>query len=256
MNKSSSLKNSSVVVDLSKFSAWEESRAELQSLIQTRRSFWGDVSLILRFADFAILEKEAEELDKLLKESNISVNQIQTNSTTSWKHLQEKGFEVNAIPAAKPISGGSSGIRLIKESRSVKQTVLETSLPPNSYEQKTIYIGLHENVALRSGNLISYDGNIVILGDVNPGCQIRATGSIIVFGKLCGSVHAGFAVNDEDEVQKLFVKALKMGDPLQISIGDYSACSSSENDKYSRHKIYPETARVIDGRIWRISDFE
>jgi len=256
MNKAGSLSNPSVVVDLSKFQTWEEAQNELKSSIQSRKAFWGDVALTLRFADFVISEKEATELKNLLTEEGILVRQIQTNSSFSWKHLKDQGFEVQAIPTLKPMSIGGSGIRLIKESRTTKKAPLEDLLPPNSQEGRTAYIGLHENVALRSGSLISFDGNIVILGDVNPGCQIRATGSIMVFGKLCGSVHAGFAVTDETELQKVFVKALKMGSPLQISIGDYSACSSPEHDKYAKHKVYPETARVIDGRIWRISDFE
>jgi hypothetical protein len=50
------------------------------------------------------------------------------------------------------------------------------------------------------------------------------------------------------------VKALKMVDPLQISIGDYSACSSGEMN--ANRRLYPETAKIIDGRIWRISDFD
>jgi septum formation inhibitor MinC len=75
-----------------------------------------------------------------------------------------------------------------------------------------------------------------------------------VYGKLSGSAHAGFGCTDEEKLQTICVKALKMVDPLQISIGDYSACSSGEMN--ANRRLYPETAKIIDGRIWRISDFD
>jgi septum formation inhibitor MinC len=257
MSKLNPLQESSVIVDLTRFEGWEEASRELTSLIKTRRSFWGDTSLVLRFNDFLFLEENAVALKELILSANISISQIQTNSVRSWKALREKGFQVDSIPYIKvsPISG--SGIRLIRETK-VKDSppLLPTILPHNSFEGKTAYVGTMENIALRAGKQISYDGNLVIIGDVNPGCQIKLTGSIIVYGKLCGSVHAGFGITDGDEVQKIFVKAHKMGDPLQISIGEYSACSSNLNEADAKQKIYPETARVIEGRIWRISDYE
>lgn len=48
---------------------------------------------------------------------------------------------------------------------------------------------------LRSGNSIKYNGNIVIVGDVNPGAEVIATGNIIVMGTLRGIAHAGILGN-------------------------------------------------------------
>lgn len=44
---------------------------------------------------------------------------------------------------------------------------------------------------LRSGSNVSYDGNILVIGDVNPGAELSAGGHVIVMGKLRGMVHAG-----------------------------------------------------------------
>ena len=44
---------------------------------------------------------------------------------------------------------------------------------------------------LRSGRSIEYDGSVVLLGDVNPGAQIKAKGNILVLGAIKGTVHAG-----------------------------------------------------------------
>ena len=43
----------------------------------------------------------------------------------------------------------------------------------------------------RSGEVIKYPGDVVILGDVNPGAEIVAAGDITVYGALRGLAHAG-----------------------------------------------------------------
>lgn len=44
---------------------------------------------------------------------------------------------------------------------------------------------------IRSGRKLQYNGNLVIIGDVNPGAEVVATGNIIVMGTLRGIAHAG-----------------------------------------------------------------
>ena len=43
---------------------------------------------------------------------------------------------------------------------------------------------------VRSGQEIDYNGNIVVIGDVNPGALLKANGNIIVLGCLKGVAHA------------------------------------------------------------------
>ncbi|MBE3596788.1 MAG: septum site-determining protein MinC [Hydrogenibacillus sp.] len=44
---------------------------------------------------------------------------------------------------------------------------------------------------IRSGELVESEGDILILGDVNPGGVVRAGGNIFVFGQLAGCAYAG-----------------------------------------------------------------
>lgn len=44
---------------------------------------------------------------------------------------------------------------------------------------------------VRSGMLIDYPGNVVVIGDINPGGVIKAGGNVIILGMLKGKVHAG-----------------------------------------------------------------
>ncbi len=45
--------------------------------------------------------------------------------------------------------------------------------------------------SIRSGQRLSVRGNVVIMGDINPGGEILATGNIVVMGTCRGVLHAG-----------------------------------------------------------------
>ena len=84
---------------------------------------------------------------------------------------------------------------------------VEAESLPTLYLRKTI----------RSGQSISSDGNIVVIGDVNPGAEIIAKGDITVWGILGGIAHAGSDGNNYARI-----RALKLN-PVQIRIGEVFA---------------------------------
>ena len=71
---------------------------------------------------------------------------------------------------------------------------------------------------VRSGIHIDYKGNVVVLGDVNPGGLITAGGNVIVLGNLKGKVHAGL----DNSCNKPFVISSVMH-PIQIGLGNVIA---------------------------------
>lgn len=50
--------------------------------------------------------------------------------------------------------------------------------------------------SLRSGQKVVHDGDVLILGSVNDGSEVLASGNICVFGKLQGLAHAGSQGDD------------------------------------------------------------
>jgi septum site-determining protein MinC len=50
---------------------------------------------------------------------------------------------------------------------------------------------LYHRGTLRGGQTLQQFGSIVVVGDVNPGAELVATGDIVVFGALRGTAHAG-----------------------------------------------------------------
>ena len=107
---------------------------------------------------------------------------------------------------------------------------------PTLYLRKTI----------RSGQSISSDGNIVIIGDVNPGSEIIAKGDITVWGILGGIAHAG---SDGNNYAK--IRALKLN-PVQIRIGEvFARRPDTINLPYIQKscEYIPEEAFTYNGSI-------
>lgn len=91
---------------------------------------------------------------------------------------------------------------------------------------------------LRSGHSVRHPGHVIVLGDVNPGAEIIAGGSVIVWGRLRGVVHAG-ATGDEEAM----VCALDLA-PTQLRIAGRIAVSPDR-----RGPAKPEVAFLREGQL-------
>jgi septum site-determining protein MinC len=67
---------------------------------------------------------------------------------------------------------------------------------------------------VRSGQQLLFDGDVVVIGDVNPGGEVQATGDIYVFGRLRGMAHAGIYGNESS-----IIAATEFA-PMQLRISD------------------------------------
>ena len=93
---------------------------------------------------------------------------------------------------------------------------------------------------LRSGQAErALEGNVVILGDVNPGAEVVAAGDIIVLGSLRGVAHAG-ALGDTSSI--IFSLNLL---PTQLRIGRHITRAPAEQRRHQRAEI----ARVLEDAI-------
>jgi len=112
-----------------------------------------------------------------------------------------------------------------------EQEVKNKLLLFNSKEKDDI---LHEGT-VRSGDRISSNGNLCIIGDVNPGAIVSAKDNIYVWGKLLGIAFAGKTGNNNASIASLYLK------PLQLRIADVIAIGPKDKP----NNYYPEIA-VID----------
>jgi septum site-determining protein MinC len=93
---------------------------------------------------------------------------------------------------------------------------------------------------LRSGTLVKFPGSVVVDGDVNPGAQVEANGSIYVWGKLRGSVHAGI-----DGSTDAVVCALDFN-PMALRIADLEKEVPKLKIKLKKTLC---KAKIVDGSI-------
>lgn len=103
---------------------------------------------------------------------------------------------------------------------------------------------LYLNQTLRSGQTVTSDGNIVVIGDANPGSEIVARGDVTVWGVLGGIAHAGSKGN-----VNAVIRALKLN-AIQLRIANcYARRVNTENVPFVQKTstFIPEEAR-IDGK--------
>ena len=117
----------------------------------------------------------------------------------------------------------------------VKPKVEEKKLPPDEDIQQMIVI----NRTVRGGQEVKTKSSVLICGNVNPGAQIIAGGSIDIRGACRGFVHAGAFGN----VNAFIVADQLM--PMQIRIADLIARSPDVFEKVDS----PERASIKDGQI-------
>ncbi|MCL6446513.1 MAG: septum site-determining protein MinC [Alicyclobacillus sp.] len=121
------------------------------------------------------------------------------------------------------------------------QTVARQSLTkvrPRTPAQ-SIYKGI-----VRAGQRLIFDGDVVIVGDVNPGGEVVAAGDIYVFGKLSGIAHAG-ATGDTTAV----IAAAEFA-PMQLRIAGTVTRSPEDNGRplhtYMEFAYLSEEGMAVD----------
>lgn len=203
---------------------------------------------------------ESEETKQAAEELGIKVssleNEIPVPEFTETAAREEEQVNPELEKALDKIFGDSDFSEdAVKEIAEVQEqtddeTMKELEKELQEYIEKsketeklpTLYIQRN----LRSGQSIKSDGNLVIIGDVNPGSEIIAKGDITVWGILGGIAHAGCDGNLYTKI-----RALKMN-AIQLRIGDvFARRPDSVNIPFVQKTdtFTPEEARVFRKQI-------
>ncbi len=165
--------------------------------------------------DQAISQKQVEENQKQVENHETEVPQEENEVSQDVRQVQEDNKQDELAQASSPIDVEES------ETHSVKLQEVFKKMPGGYSTETYFYYGV-----VRSGQHISYEGSVVILGDVNPGAVVSASDNVIVLGALKGSVYAG----QRKENEHPFVIASKMT-PTQITLGQFVAQPSEADRK-------------------------
>jgi septum site-determining protein MinC len=96
--------------------------------------------------------------------------------------------------------------------------------------------------------VIEHPGDVLLVGDLNPGGEIIAEGDILIWGTLRGTVHAGVKGD-----QNAIVMILKLA-ASQIRIADLVARVSSEAADQNEPEvayITPDGIRLTSARKYK-----
>lgn len=182
------------------------------------------------------IKNTAEDLEiaeEIVSQEPIAPDETnEENSDSELEHFAEYEEFNKELEDANNISAEEEE-KLRKELEAKLQL---TEKLPTLYIQRT----------LRSGQTLTADGNIVIIGDVNPGSEIKAVGDVTVWGILGGIAHAGIEGN-----QFAKIRALKMN-AIQLRISDvFARRPDSANIPYIQKTdtFVPEEASVEGNHI-------
>ncbi len=201
--------------------SWDEQRLALLTQIDDRPAFFQGARLAMDVGTQALKVNDLVDLRDHLSERGISLWAVVSESPTTEHTSQLLGF---ATRISKPRP---------EENKQFADISDETAL----FVNKTV----------RSGTRIEFPGNVVVIGDVNPGAEIVADGNVIVWGRVRGMIHAG-ARGDRNA----FICALDLS-ATQLRIADeVSATLKPQKDPQ------PEIASInSEGRLqaeaWKTS---
>lgn len=201
------------VILLPEEGAFEDVCQQLREKLAQRGRFFQGSEVTVQTGGRILSELERDSLEAILREANI---------------------------AFRAIGGGGDPVAEAQAAlRAAEQTRRSSALPAAALltESETAQVVTR---TLRSGQSVRHQGDVIVLGDVNPGAEVVATGHIVVMGALRGVAHAGASGN-----VAAIVAATKLR-PTQLRIAHVIGRAPDEEEPL---KPVPEVARVRDGMI-------
>ncbi|MHC1785037.1 MAG: septum site-determining protein MinC [Anaerolineaceae bacterium] len=197
--------------------SWQDLRDSFFLQIQEQASFYQGAKVALDVGDITLKAADLGSLRDKLADLGVSLWAVISTSSTTEKTAQMLGLATR-LSTSKPEKS--------ERSRPVKDT--------NLAGEEAVFV----QRTLRSGFSLQTKGHAVVVGDVNPGAEIIAGGSIIIWGKVRGSVHAGAEGN-----QAVVVCAMELT-PTHLKIADEDAPAHIK-----KGKSHPEMAFIQNGQI-------
>lgn len=183
--------------------SYSEIKKELSNTLGANRDFYAGTHLPANFFGWEFTDLQKRELSAFL------------NREYGIFHVN---FSDDAAPAEQPDSSAA----------------IEAEGEPVAYHAGSLFLPR----TIRSGQRIECQGDLVIVGDVNPGSELVATGNIAVFGKLRGLAHAGATGREDVMIVANYLV------PQQIRIGGKIAIIPG-----NRRIEGPEVVKILDGKI-------
>lgn len=194
---------------------WQGLIEELDDNLADKASFFKGGRVALRVGPRQLTRPQIESVGQILNRHNVTLWAVEGEAPGTQEAAAQLGLETGLSPA-KP----------------------QRSTPDMPSTGNALFI----RRTLRSGQVVHHPGHIVIVGDVNPGAEVKAGGSVIVWGRLRGNVYAGVG---SEVGNKAVICALQLS-PMQLRIADKITRSPADD---SSQVIVPEMASIQNDQI-------
>lgn len=204
--------------------SFDEMIAILQTELDAKEAFLRGSAITLQVGLRPLRQGQLIKLQKLFERHNLPLRAILTDEESTRIAARELGFATRLSGSQTDLNG---------------QIVVHEVPMQEPEKSDTLPGGLVLKETLRSGRRVYHEGDVIVIGDVNPGSEIIAGGDVIVWGRLRGLVHAGALGNDT-----AVICALELS-PTQLRIYDQIAIAPTEKEQSPK----PEMAFIKDGQI-------
>ena len=234
--------------------ALEEGLEQLEARLALQPSFYNGSSAVANFGSTCPTPEIVARLRSLLSDAGITLRGLAGATDAIAQLAADAGLEFESRPqirlsdSARSLVADFAGARgdIAQRRRRGEASVPRLRLEAKEPRQPALRLvealpaTLYQATTLRGGQVLHHSGNIVVVGDVNPGAELVATGDIVVFGRLAGIAHAGAA---GDPKARIFAVELV---PTQLRIATYIAAETAGTRSSG---ALPEAALVRDGQI-------
>lgn len=224
---------------------------ELQARLIERPSFFRGSSAVVDFGARVPTSDDLSRLRGILEEAGIELRALSGSDDSMPALAGDAALAYQApklSPSARSLVADFAGARNDIAQRRRRG---DSSVPRQAYAEpvrpapslQLVEAGpstLYHASTLRGGQVLHHKGNIVVVGDVNPGAELVAGGDVLVFGRLAGIAHAGAQGDENARILAVDLRA------TQLRIATFIAADS---DVAHAERGVPEAAFARDGRI-------
>jgi septum site-determining protein MinC len=200
-------------------------------------AFFNGADVIVDLGERDVTDEELAFYRQVLEEREVVVRGFTASSSQGRATIRKSGYhplQVVQTDRAQAQSSLQTGGTPVQASPRAGGAQIH---PVNPDAGEALYL----RRTLRSGSRIRHHGHFVLLGDINAGAEVAASGDIIVWGMVRGMVHAG-ALGDASAI----ICALGLT-PTQLRIGGHYALPPS--DTKGNTPGTPERVRLEHGRL-------
>lgn len=206
-----------------------EVAAAIAQHLDSAEAFFSGADVIVDLAERDVTESEIAAYRGVLEARGVVVRGFTASSQQGRALLRRGGYHPLQVAPPERVAPNAG------------HAAAPTPIHPVNAE---IGEALYVRRTLRSGARLRHHGHLLLLGDINAGAEVAASGDIIVWGQVRGMVHAG-ALGDD----RAIICALGLN-PTQLRIGSHYALPPSEKaDKKSANPGVPERVRLENGRL-------